>query len=410
MEALLIGCQRLSNVTIRCGDGLVSTHKIILASVSPFIREILSDIPNGDQVTVMMPDFGVRPIEDFLISWMHHPDSNNKDIDIAFGKVIKQDFYEEDLTPSDISEIYVKTEDEIEIKDSDETDYEEEPNDGQDLYEEDSSPSGITEISVKTEDVIKRRDNAETDFEEEPNNVYSDEESYSNNKSRKREIMNRRSFDDSMLPLIDQKIESLEKDVIPYPSNKREVKDNALKKRNIALQKAFREIVATGCSNRKAAAKFGLSEASIRRLLKAPEDFEINGCGNRSYLSMVLTPEEKKRIVKKAIEVSDGGLNMTLKLLKRVVDEEIDTLRINHPERKISCISPHSIYRFGHKHKLFDKCNERKASEKQYECDVCFQKYKTEKLVSDHKKVVHFAFLNTHLYSVRRKKTMTVNH
>ena len=397
----MIGCQRLSNVTIRCGDGLVSTHKIILASVSPFIKEILSDIPNGDQVTVMMPDFGARPIEDFLISWMSHPDLTNSEIDIAFGKVIKQDSIEEDPSPSDIPEISVKTEDEMDRKDNAETDYEEEPNDGQDLNAEDPChPSDIPERSVKTEDVIEGKDNA----------GYADEESCSNNKSRKREVINRRGFDDSMLPVIDQKIESLEKDIIPYPSNKAEVKENSLKERNIALQKAFREIVASGCSNYKAAAKFGVSEPTIRRFLKDPENFEMNGAGNRSYLSLMFTHEEKKRIVKKAIEVSDGGLNMTMKLLKRVVDEEIEILKVNHPERTVRSISPHAIYHFGHKHKLFDKSNERKASEKQYECDVCFQKFTTEKGVSDHKKEIHFAFLNTHLYSVRKKKLMAVNH
>ena len=140
--------------------------------------------------------------------------------------------------------------------------------------------------------------------------------------------------------------------------------------------------------------------------MKSPEDFELIGTGRRSNLSMLFTPEEENRIAEKAFEVSEGGLNMTFALLKKVMDEEIEVLKINQPEPESSifCIPPQAIYRFGHKHRLFDKCNERKASEKHYECNVCFQNYKTAKLLSCHKKVVHFAFLNTHLKAVRSRK------
>ena len=62
-------------------------------------------------------------------------------------------------------------------------------------------------------------------------------------------------FDESMLPSIEEKIKSFEQQIIPAPSNDREIKKNKNIERNIALQKAFKEIVTTGCSNRKAASK-----------------------------------------------------------------------------------------------------------------------------------------------------------
>ena len=68
METLLNSCQRLSNVTIRCRDGLVSSHKIILAGVSPCIKRILSGIPVGDEVTVIMPDFESSQLHTFLVA------------------------------------------------------------------------------------------------------------------------------------------------------------------------------------------------------------------------------------------------------------------------------------------------------------------------------------------------------
>ena len=122
MEALLTSCQRLSNVTIRCRDGLFSTHKIILASASSFTREILEDIPSGDQVTVLMPDFGSGPIEDFLTSWMKHTDFD-PEIDRAFGNIIKEEGKE---NPS-IEELNVKENPYVEELDGKENGSQEEP-------------------------------------------------------------------------------------------------------------------------------------------------------------------------------------------------------------------------------------------------------------------------------------------
>ena len=59
-------CQPVSNVSLVCRDGVVYTHKIVLASVSGFVKTLLSDIPTGDHVSVFMPDFSFREIECFL--------------------------------------------------------------------------------------------------------------------------------------------------------------------------------------------------------------------------------------------------------------------------------------------------------------------------------------------------------
>ena len=186
MDALLTSCQRLSNVTIRCHDGLVSTHKIILASVSSFIKEILEDIPSGDQVTVMMPDFGSGPIEDFLTSWMKQMDVTvtARDIDRAFGKVLKLN---KDGKENPSSKINMKNE-----VDEDDIDRE----------------SGSRNRNMEQGD---RTDIYETDFYE----IFMKEELKSiekrTGKARKRE----RVFDVSLLPLIDEKIQILKQELIP---------------------------------------------------------------------------------------------------------------------------------------------------------------------------------------------------
>ena len=67
METLIEDCQFVSNVTILCQDGLVNTHKIILAGISDFIKSIIEEIPVGDQVTLFMPDFTSEDIDKFLL-------------------------------------------------------------------------------------------------------------------------------------------------------------------------------------------------------------------------------------------------------------------------------------------------------------------------------------------------------
>ena len=399
MDSLLKSCQRLSNVTIRCHDGLISTHKIILASVSSFTKEILEDIPSGDQVTVLMPDFGSGPIEDFLSSWMNQKDFDNE-IDRAFRNTFKkeQDAKENSSIVDGKENPSVEEPDGKDNLSVEELDGKENPS----VEELAGRENPSVELLFQTEEINVCETEPEH-FDAESflkDKLKSTKNRTSNAKKRKRE------FDVSLIPLIDAKIQSLQHDLILLPLNDKDVKYNTRKVKSIALQKAFKEIVLTGCSNRKAAKKFGISENRIRVLFKYPEKDEyMGGVGRRGKVSM-LTQEEEKIIVKKALAVSDDGLYMNCPLLKTVMDEEIDILNKNQPGRNIPHFPKHVVWRFGHRHRLFEKSNERKALEKHVECDVCFHKFKNTKSVSDHKKATHFAFLNTHLYSVRTKKSV----
>lgn len=98
---------------------------------------------------------------------------------------------------------------------------------------------------------------------------------------------------------------------------------------------------------------------------------------------------------------------MSIPLLKKVIEEENEILQVNQPDRDIK-ISQAYVVHFGTRHNLFEKSRERRAQEREnyeHQCDVCFGKYATAKLLTDHKKVTHFAFLNTHLKNVQKKKS-----
>ena len=55
-----------ANVTLVCADGNLASHKIVVAGVSTFIKNILADYPIGDDVTIMLPDFSLSEVEVFL--------------------------------------------------------------------------------------------------------------------------------------------------------------------------------------------------------------------------------------------------------------------------------------------------------------------------------------------------------
>ena len=72
----------MTNVTIVCSDGIIHTHKIVVASASDFIKTLLSDIPVGDEVTLYLPDHDkpsiVQLLDDkFLPTLQNSPASAN---------------------------------------------------------------------------------------------------------------------------------------------------------------------------------------------------------------------------------------------------------------------------------------------------------------------------------------------
>ena len=59
-------CSSMSNVTIVCSDGIIQTHKIIVASASDFIKQLLSEVPVGDEITLFLPDHRKCRVQELL--------------------------------------------------------------------------------------------------------------------------------------------------------------------------------------------------------------------------------------------------------------------------------------------------------------------------------------------------------
>ena len=55
--AFLSDCRTAENVKIYCRDGVISTHKLLVASNSDFLKSLLKDQSDCDEVTIFLPDF-----------------------------------------------------------------------------------------------------------------------------------------------------------------------------------------------------------------------------------------------------------------------------------------------------------------------------------------------------------------
>ena len=76
-------CKPVSNVNLVCRDGVVYSHKIVLASVSDFVKTLLSDIPVGDDISVFLPDFSKKEVNKFLENILLKRKSDNYDLSIV---------------------------------------------------------------------------------------------------------------------------------------------------------------------------------------------------------------------------------------------------------------------------------------------------------------------------------------
>ena len=57
-----------SNLTIICSNGLLFSHKVVLASISSYVKQLLSQFPLGDEVTIYLPDYTRARVESFVTS------------------------------------------------------------------------------------------------------------------------------------------------------------------------------------------------------------------------------------------------------------------------------------------------------------------------------------------------------
>ena len=106
-------CGHTENVSIICRDGVLRTHKLVLANISKFMEDILKDIPTGDEATIYLTDIGMTDIEYFLQnaasdkSNLHQELASLFAIDISLV-VPKQEIHEDKNSTTSLDEFPIR--------------------------------------------------------------------------------------------------------------------------------------------------------------------------------------------------------------------------------------------------------------------------------------------------------------
>ena len=85
MERFHSDCRHASNASIICEDGVIFTHKLVLATVSELLEQMLSDVPAADEVTIYLKTFEKSTVEEFFDDLLHKGDCSHYELCSIFG-------------------------------------------------------------------------------------------------------------------------------------------------------------------------------------------------------------------------------------------------------------------------------------------------------------------------------------
>ena len=106
-------CRQVSNTSVICADGVIFTHKLVLAHISNLMKNTLKEIPPADEATIYLKDFSKEDVELFMSEMSLGQKSRNTDLLLLFGnKSVSDDF----PTSSTRKEVKVKYEDDCDAE------------------------------------------------------------------------------------------------------------------------------------------------------------------------------------------------------------------------------------------------------------------------------------------------------
>ena len=114
-DRFLSDCRQVSNASVLCADGVIFTHKLVLAHISNLMKTTLKEIPPADEATIYLKDFSKEEVELFMSDASLGKVSRNPDLLLLLGdksvspvKAVSDNF----LTPSSKLEVIIKAENE----------------------------------------------------------------------------------------------------------------------------------------------------------------------------------------------------------------------------------------------------------------------------------------------------------
>ena len=334
-------CRHVCNASIICEDGVIFTHKLILASMSRLMADILRDIPAADEVTLYLTSFSKLKVIKFLSDVLQKNECSEQELGLIFDSV-------NHTHP-------IKTEkcNEIEFRKKEDEQPVENPSDSDVVL-------GEMDESVKCEKELFEKFDSETE----------------------------------------ENIRNFEKELIQNPTRKRDIISNQKTDKKIRYAKAT-ALYKSGkvTSFRRAAKICGVNDSMLRRFVLSGEHYKGAGqCIKR------FTKEEEKRIIDKALQQSSSeGKDLTYKLLVDIALEEAEVVKIDQPERSDQLEFGEGrkgrkqihtyVSNLANRNNIRDLVNSHikkdRDQRRNYECEICYQTFTYKNCLTGHKKTCH---------------------
>ena len=260
--------RHVTNASIICRDGVINTHKLVLANISDLLRCILRDIPFGDSATIYLTDFRKVSVEQYLCDAIQRKETDEKKLHKLLQLNQNHDSVKVERE-ADFEAVKLNTRGTVISKD--------EPNNSEVKVEAQSS----NEQNSSDEDGDNNGDNnedADSDYDEDfkgkqlkrkvkegPVSSSKKARVSTSKKSKEFTLLNPEELD-AFDRAMDEKIRGMEDEKIEDPSTTSELAFNKRMDKKIRYEKAYAEVKSGRAkSYSEAARRFGVCPQTIRK-------------------------------------------------------------------------------------------------------------------------------------------------
>jgi len=422
---------KFSNCKIISKDGKQKlTHKILLASKSDFLRDILVDIPEGSEVVIILPDFSLNDVEIVLEKMMDQESKIQSELWEIIVKAEKPEFIKKDYMMEHkeiISNLHDPTHTLLQPK-LDNTD--------EQLKEHNEEAAPLQAIDKNTdEQIVEQIDelneggellqaNYGNSYEQfiEQLEEHNKEAALLQARDKKtgelfEQLVEQNDEINEGGELIQPKVDDTDKQLeehnddnndkqsaeqlesVEHNVSKNTSKGTVDKKSEVKIkQKMFQEAIedflsGRSTSLRQAAKKFGIPKSTLYGVFVSRGSYTGSGC-----YSKVFTPEEEQSIARTALEKTSGGKDLTWMILKQIMMEEMEMIKSMEPGRDMSRVSSTQgsllsisfVRRFAERNGLSKYLLKKfTAPSRPHECEECGKTFTFKNALVKHRKTQH---------------------
>ena len=321
--------ESFSNLTIICSDGLLFSHKVVLASISSYVKQLLSQFPLGDEVTIYLPDYTRARVESFVTSKVFEETQYEEDLARHF-KVVRP------LNGFRQCDKEAKTEVEEDIEDLEEN-KDQVPNVVKEKFGEQQMQKEVSELTKEKNEDRQDMNGFRQGDKEAKIEVERDFEDLEENEGQipygvQKKIEKQQMHEDASEA-------RKEKNIDTHDMTPAQVSELRVMNKRIKYEKAIKEFESgQATSYRQAAKKFGVSDVTLRRkIIKQGKEFTGKGRVNP------LSSEEQNALKDTILLATNNGNDLTVKQIRDFMAEEASNIVRQYPERSVAlskCIDP----------------------------------------------------------------------